>query len=65
MLSGTYFKILTVILSVISIHIMSQTICSRMREMNWLNSSSYLIINVWGGGRCACKIEVKREVIFS
>lgn len=42
---GPYFKTLTDILSLISIHIMSQTICSRIGEVNWLNSSSvYLII---------------------
>lgn len=44
---GPYFKTLTDILSLISIHIMSQTICSRIGEVNWLNSSSvYLIINM-------------------
>lgn len=44
---GLYFKTLTDILSLISIHIMSQTICSRIGEVNWLNSSSvYLIINM-------------------
>lgn len=44
---GPYFKTLTDILSLISIHIMSQTICSRMGKVNWLNSSSvYLIINM-------------------
>lgn len=46
---GTYFKTLTDTLSVISIHIMSQTICSRMGEMNWLCSSFCLIINIWCG----------------
>jgi len=44
---GPYFKTLTDILSLISIHIMSQTICSRIEEVNWLNSSSvFLIINM-------------------
>lgn len=59
---GPYFKTLTDILSLISIHIMSQTICSRIGEVNWLNSSSvYLIINMGDAWKTSSPTGKKRK----
>lgn len=59
---GLYFKTLTDILSLISIHIMSQTICSRIGEVNWLNSSSvYLIINMGDAWKTSSSTGEKRK----
>lgn len=59
---GPYLKTLTDILLLISIHIMSQTICSRIGEVNWLSSSSvYLIINMGDAWKTSSPTGKKRK----